>query len=154
MPEPLARRVLRSLLITTLAITALGTAPGPGLAAGTDACVDGFDHVEASRLVMAEDITAVTASKALLAGGKHLSNSDDWAGRIARVDPSGWKTSATKAPLPDSGFVAIDGTPGTGLWAVGFKRGSDSLRPLAVRRSANGSWRARPTPREGSHSAA
>ncbi len=55
MPEPLARRALRPLLITALAVAVLGAAPGPDLVAAAD-LVDGFETVKHTSRIMPEDV--------------------------------------------------------------------------------------------------
>lgn len=121
-------------------------APPVANAAETQACVDGFSRVAPTGLIMPEAAYGGSGTRLFTAGGVHLSGGRR-AARVATYSKVGWRTASTLKLGSDAGYVALGGTPFSGLWAVGYVQTRTSLRPLAARRRANRSWRQVTTPR-------
>ena len=148
--RPLSARLAGLLIALGLIAGSLGGATQTVVAAEeTAACVDGFSTVESTRRLLPEDIHAVGAHGAILAGGAPLDRGRR-AARIVRYDRSGWKTQVTKALGFDSGFAALGGTRSTGLWAVGYVQTHADVTPLVMRKRTGRGWQQMTPARSGS----
>lgn len=116
------------------------------------ACVEGFDIVEGTSLVLPAAVLTTSATSALVAGSARTA-AGQWSARIARFADEGWRTVATRTPMPDAGLVAIDGNPTKGRWAVGYKRDDLDLLPYSLRQTPNGRWKEAWVPRAGDEAA-
>ncbi|MFV2064250.1 MAG: hypothetical protein ACC726_12170, partial [Chloroflexota bacterium] len=148
MQRKLSRRGTAAAAFIVAAAALTGPLPGSLPVGATDPlpCVDGFSLVAATGMIVPQDVYSVSSAKAFVAGGVPLTRGRR-AARIAIYRPKGWRGVSTMRLGNDSGFVALGGTPFSGLWAVGYIQTRTSLAPLAARRKSDGSWTRVRTPR-------
>lgn len=121
-------------VLVTPAAASVSSAASP-----SGACVDGFDTVAVTRQILPEGVYAVSADKAILAGGAKLGGGRK-AARIMRFESGAWKHLSTRYLGVDAGYAALGGTGSTGLWAVGTWQTNTRMSPLVVRQRSNANW--------------
>jgi hypothetical protein len=112
-----------------------------------DGCVDGWKQLRFTDEMLPEAVVSFSRRSAWAAGGRLVGSGRRTAG-VMQYDGSRWRRPEAFPSLTrfDSAFMGLAGRPGS-LWAVGYTRTEDRLRPIAAHRGAD--WKQVPIPFRG-----